>query len=87
MRGIWLLFLWLAVAPVHGADAGKQQANADKPQADTDKQQANAGEPSLQLLEFLGSWDNGHGEWVDPTEFADDSFEQLVSTKGTRHDK
>ena len=74
--------LWLAVVPVHGADADKQQAG-------TDKRQANAGDPSqppppsLQLLEFLGSWDNGHGEWVDPTEFADDSFEQLVSTKGT----
>ena len=35
--------------------------------------------PSMELLEFLGSWDNGHGEWVDPTEFADDSFEQLTA--------
>lgn len=37
--------------------------------------------PSLELLEFLGSWENGNGEWVNPAEFADDSFEQLTSTK------
>jgi len=77
MRGVWLLWLWLAVAPVRVADADKQQADARDPPPP----------PSLQLLEFLGSWDNGHGEWVDPTEFADDSFEQLVSSKDTKDAK
>lgn len=79
MRGIGLLLLWLAMAPVHAADADKPQAEVRDPPPPPP--------PSLQLLEFLGSWDNGHGEWVDPTEFADDSFEQLVTTKGAGNDK
>lgn len=28
--------------------------------------------PSLELLEFLGSWENPEGEWVDPLQLAED---------------
>jgi hypothetical protein len=63
MRAGLLLLLWLTGPCAVAADGEKQ------PQPP----------PSLELLEFLGSWENGHGEWVDPTQFADDSFEQLTS--------
>ena len=62
-----LLLLWLSVSWVYAEEGGKEQKAPPPPP------------PSLELLEFLGSWDNGHGEWVDPTEFADDSFEQLTA--------
>lgn len=26
--------------------------------------------PSMELLEFLGEWENENGEWVDPEELA-----------------
>ncbi len=34
--------------------------------------------PSLEMLEFLGEWETTEGEWVDPGELVDDSFEQLI---------
>ena len=34
--------------------------------------------PSLEMLEFLGEWETSEGEWVDPGEFEDDSFDQLI---------
>jgi hypothetical protein len=62
-----LLLLWLSVSWVYAKEGDKEQKDPPPPP------------PSLEMLEFLGSWDNGHGEWVDPTEFADDSFEQLAA--------
>lgn len=35
---------------------------------------AGAGESdaaTLELLEFLGTWETGEGEWIDPTELAE----------------
>lgn len=28
--------------------------------------------PSMELLEFLGSWETPEGEWVDPLQLAED---------------
>jgi hypothetical protein len=28
--------------------------------------------PSMELLEFLGSWESPEGEWVDPMQLAED---------------
>lgn len=36
------------------------------------------GTPAMELLLFLGQWETDNGEWVDPGDFEDDSFEQLV---------
>lgn len=33
--------------------------------------------PSMELLEYLGSWESGNGEWVDPMELVDVPFAQL----------
>jgi len=30
-----------------------------------------SGAPPLELLEFLGEWENRDGEWIDPMEFED----------------
>ena len=35
--------------------------------------------PSLELLEFLGEWETGDGEWLDPAELEDDDFAKLIS--------
>lgn len=71
MRAGLLLLLWLWGPWILAADEEKQQAPP----------------PTLELLEFLGSWENGHGEWVDPMQFADDSFEQLTSSTDTEDSK
>ena len=34
--------------------------------------------PAMELLLFLGEWETDNGEWIDPGEFEDDSFEQLI---------
>ena len=34
--------------------------------------------PSLEMLEFLGEWETYEGEWIDPGELEDDSFDQLI---------
>ena len=36
------------------------------------------GTPAMELLLFLGQWETDNGEWVDPADFEDDSFEQVV---------
>ena len=38
--------------------------------------------PSIDLLLFLGEWETDNGEWVDPYDFEDDSFEQLIEPVG-----
>ncbi|MEJ2760687.1 MAG: hypothetical protein P8126_03915 [Gammaproteobacteria bacterium] len=63
------------------AVADKGDKTDTKAGASADGAQGQQQPPSLELLEFLGSWENGNGEWVDPAEFADDSFEQLTSTE------
>ncbi len=34
--------------------------------------QADSRGPSLELLEFLGSWETDDGEWIDPSELEDE---------------
>ena len=46
--------------------------------AEEDK--TDGGTPAMELLLFLGQWETDNGEWVDPGDFEDDSFEQLVDT-------
>jgi hypothetical protein len=38
--------------------------------------------PSMELLEFLGSWEFPEGEWVDPIQLAED-MEATVQKKQT----
>ena len=52
MRGKWFL---LGMILLIGLNASKVQG--------TDQEQ-----PSMELLEFLGSWETEGGEWIDPTE-------------------
>ena len=55
MRGKWFL---LTIVLLIGLNASQVQG-ADKEQ------------PSMELLEFLGSWETEGGEWIDPTELDD----------------
>ena len=42
------------------------------------EEEGDEGVPSVELLLFLGEWETDNGEWIDPGEFEDDSFEQLI---------
>ena len=35
---------------------------------DTAMAETSAEAPSMELLEFLGDWDDGDDQWIDPTE-------------------
>ena len=41
--------------------------------------QENDDTPSLDLLEFLGEWETGDGEWLDPAQLEDNDFAKLMS--------
>jgi len=34
---------------------------------------------SLDLLEFLGEWETGDGQWLDPADLEDNDFAKLMS--------
>jgi hypothetical protein len=34
--------------------------------------------PTLELLEFLGEWENSEGEWIDPEKMEDEDFVNLL---------
>ncbi len=36
--------------------------------------------PSLELLEFLGQWETDEGEWISPSDLADENFVELIET-------
>ena len=62
---IRLLLLWVVLfsaAPVWCDDSD--------PAIDEAVQEDSRG-PSLELLEFLGSWETDDGEWIDPSELDD----------------
>jgi hypothetical protein len=37
------------------------------------------GEPDLELLEFLGSFETDDGEWIAPDSLLDSNFQQLLN--------
>lgn len=48
--------------------------------------------PALEMLEFLGNWETAKGESVDPTQFADATFNDAASVRDkpsedNKHDK
>lgn len=40
-------------------------------------------EADLALIEFLGQWETDDGEWLAPSELADESFVELIETMGS----
>ena len=47
-----------------------------------------AEQPSLELLEFLGTWETKDGQWVDPTQLleATEADTQAKQTEDQKHD-
>jgi hypothetical protein len=61
---------WLLVAiPLVGDPASAQPQSSEDSQSasETRARQDDAG-PSLEFLEFLGTWESSSGEWIDPVE-------------------
>ena len=42
------------------------------------EQTAEQEQPSLELLEFLGEWVTEEGEWLDPEQFEEDGFADML---------
>lgn len=42
-------------------------------------QDGEIGEPDLELLEFLGSFETDDGEWIAPESLLDSNFQQLLN--------
>ncbi len=42
--------------------------------------------PTPALLEFLGEWENSDGQWIDPEEFADEDFANLLKLTNEEDD-
>ena len=40
-------------------------------------------EVDLALIEFLGQWETDDGEWIAPSDLADESFVELIETMGS----
>jgi hypothetical protein len=59
------------------AAAQTQSVEPRQPPANTQTPDDDAG-PSLEFLEFLGTWETESGEWVDPAEVQSDDW-PLVS--------
>ena len=66
IRSTGLIAAMLLSCPPAGSAAENQQLIA------------NSGLPSLELLEFLGSFETDTGEWIDPAELMEPDFEQLL---------
>ena len=39
--------------------------------------------PDLTLLEFIGRWETDEGEWINPVDFIDGDFAQLIESATT----
>ena len=44
---------------------------------------SNEEEADLALIEFLGQWETDDGEWLPPSELADEAFVELLDTMGS----
>lgn len=61
----WLLIgLCLAGGPAPGSAVAQTQS-AERPPSRAPADGDDAG-PSLDFLEYLGTWESGNGEWLDP---------------------
>lgn len=63
---------WLLVGVSLAAGSAPAAAQSDdtdaSPSASTTQAADDEAGPSLEFLEFLGEWESGSGEWIDPSE-------------------
>ena len=44
---------------------------------------ADEAEVDIALIEFLGQWETDDGEWISPSDLADETFVELIETVGS----
>lgn len=44
---------------------------------------ADEAEVDIALIEFLGQWETDDGEWIAPSDLADETFVELIETVGS----
>lgn len=44
---------------------------------------ADEAEVDIGLIEFLGQWETDDGEWIAPSDLADETFVELIETVGS----
>ena len=54
-----------------------QQDDSERPRSAVKTQSPDDTGPSLEFLEFLGTWETSSGEWVDPTEVQSEDWPVL----------
>ncbi len=59
--------------------AGGQPADAEHETGVVDAAQETAPEVDLGFLEFLGQWETDEGEWIPPSDLADENFAELLA--------
>ncbi|MDP1931536.1 MAG: hypothetical protein Q8L60_08770 [Gammaproteobacteria bacterium] len=70
-----LLGLNVAGQQISAADATTQEQQIAPPGSGGN---AEDGTPSLEFLEFIGLWETDEGEWIAPSDLAEDSFVDLI---------
>tara|TARA_R100001377_G_C3187017_1_gene108995 strand:+ start:450 stop:734 length:285 start_codon:yes stop_codon:yes gene_type:complete len=66
-------------------DAFPMQAEASEilaPEAEPASDESEL-EVDLAFIEFLGQWETDDGEWIAPSDLADEAFVELIETMGS----
>lgn len=78
-RTVLIAFAWV---PLSVLGAPSEEATAGSSDADPAIVES-AADADLALIEFLGQWETDDGEWMPPTELADEGFGELIETMGS----
>lgn len=81
---------WLLVgASLAGASAPASAQSASAEQSETELKTPVADDtgPSMEFLEFLGEWEAGDGEWVDPAEVQSTDWPVMSNDSADTNDK
>lgn len=79
---------WLLVGVcLAWAQASAQTAQVENSQTASKTSAAHGIDVSMEFLEFLGEWEAGNGEWVDPAELDSADWPAATDDSADRSDK
>jgi hypothetical protein len=80
-RSVFLAAVWMPFSafPAQIEKAAPLSNEAELAPVPADSAEA---EVDLALIEFLGQWETDDGEWLAPSDLADEAFVELIETMG-----
>lgn len=72
LLAVWMTCTAMAMQPEEIVASGAELIPAVADDADVD----------LAFIEFLGQWETDDGEWIAPSDLADETFVELIETVG-----